>query len=94
MKAFVVFPIAALLCLGSAHAAEGTGERIKSDAKAMAHDVKDAAVDVGKQIGKGSKKAYKSTKNKIKGDVNSGKPGTGANAARNEDLRTAKEGRE
>ncbi|HWA13120.1 MAG TPA: hypothetical protein VHA15_08505 [Burkholderiales bacterium] len=86
----------ALLCLagGAVQAAEGTGERVKSDAKAMAHDAKDAAVDVGRQIGQGSKKAYKSAKHKIKGDVNAGKPGTGANAARNEAQRTAKDGRE
>jgi hypothetical protein len=92
MKAIIA--LLAVLALGAAHAAESTGTRLKSDAKAMAHDVKDAAVDVGKQIGEGSKKAYKSTKNKIKGDVDSGKPGKGANAAHNDAQKTAKTGRE
>jgi hypothetical protein len=94
MKVAIAF--LTLLCLagGGAQAAESTGERVKSDAKAMAHDAKDAAVDVGRQIGQGSKKAYKSAKQKVKGDVNSGKPGTGANATRNEAQKTAKEGRE
>lgn len=82
------------LGIGGALAAEGTGERIKSDARNMAHGVKDAAVDVGKQIGHGSKKAYKSAKGKIKGDVNAGKPGDGSIAAKNEKLRNAKDGRE
>jgi outer membrane lipoprotein-sorting protein len=86
--------VALFLSIGAACAAESTGERIKSDAKGVAHGVKDAAVDVGKQIGQGSKKAYKSTKNKIKGDVKSGKPGDGSYAKKNEKMNTAKDGRE
>jgi hypothetical protein len=93
VKAIIV-PFVALLSMGAAQAAEGTGERVKSDAKAMAHDVKDAAADVGKQIGDGSKKAYRSAKKKIKGDVHAGRPGSGANAAHNEAQKTAKNGRE
>jgi hypothetical protein len=75
-------------------AAESTAERVKTDAKAVAHGVKEAAVDVGKQIGAGSKKAYKSAKTKIKSDVRTGRPGDGSHAARNERLQNAKEGRE
>lgn len=90
----LIAAIAVFLSIGTAGAAEGTGERIKSDAKAAAHGIKDAAVDVGKQIGDGSKKAYKSTKNKIKGDVKAGKPGDGSFAENNEKMKTSKEGRE
>ncbi len=93
MKVAIAF-LAVLCVAGGAHAAESTGARVKSDARAMAHDARDAAVDVGKQIGHGSKKAYKSARNKIKGDVHAGKPGSGTNAARNEAQRTAKDGRE
>ena len=93
MKAIII-PFVILFWAACAQAAEVTGASVKSDAKAMAHQAKDAAVDVGTQIGQGSKKAYRSTKNKIKGDVNAGKPGTGANAARNEAQQTAKKGRD
>lgn len=86
--------IALCLSIVGVHAAESTGERLKSDAKSMAHEAKDAAVDVGRQIGHGSKKAYKSAKNKIKRDVNSGKPGDGSHAAKNEKQKNAKDGRE
>ena len=86
--------VAVCLSITGAYAAESTGAKVKADAKAMAHQAKDAAVDVGKQIGQGSKKAYKSTKNKIKNDVNAGKPGDGSLAAKNEKMDTAKEGRE
>lgn len=78
----------------AAMGADSTGERVKSDAKAMAHGVKDAAVDVGKQVGTGSKKAYRSAKSKIRSDVKSGKPGEGRHAARNERLKNATDGRE
>ena len=89
----LIAAIAMSLSIGTA-CAEGAGERIKSDAKAAARGVKDAAVDVGKQIGSGSKKAYKSIKNKIKGDVKAGKPGDGSLALKNEKAKTAKDGRE
>lgn len=84
------------LCMAAAGtaAAGDTGDRVKSDAKAMGKDVKGAAVSVGKQVGQGSKKAYRSTKNKIKGDVNAGHPGDGSNAARNERTQVSKHGRE
>lgn len=90
----LIAAIAVCVSVGGAWAADGTGERIKSDAKAMAHDAKEAAVDVGKQIGQGSKKAYKSAKGKIKKDVNAGKPGDGSIAANNGKMKTAKPGRE
>ena len=89
-----IFAILAACLALTAHGGETTGQKIKSDAKAMAHGVKDAAVDVGKQIGHGSKKAYKSTKSKIKKDVDSGAPGDGSLAAKNEKLQNAKDGRE
>ena len=92
MKSIFVI-LAACLAL-TAHGGETTGQKIKSDAKSMARSAKDAAVDVGKQIGHGSKKAYKSTKSKIKKDVNSGTPGDGSLAATNETLKNAKDGRE
>jgi len=78
----------------AAGAAEGTGERIKSDAKAMAHSAKEAAVDVGKQVGGGTKKAYRSAKKKVKSDVQSGTGGDGRAAARNARQMNAKQGRE
>jgi hypothetical protein len=86
--------IALCMAATAVAAAEGTGERIKADAKAMGKDAKDAAVSVGKQISTGSKKAYRSTKNKIKSDVNAGHPGNGSNAARNERTQVSKDGRE
>lgn len=74
--------------------AESTSERVKSDTKAMARGVKGAAVDVGKQVGAGSKKAYRSTKSKISNDVHAGRPGDGRHAARNERQKNARDGRE
>jgi hypothetical protein len=93
MKVLIV-AVALCFSIGGSFAAESAGERFKSDAKGMAHSAKDAAVTVGKQIGQGSKKAYRSTKEKIKGDVNAGKPGDGSLAAKNEKMKTAKDGRE
>lgn len=90
----LIAAVAFWLGIGGALAAEDTGERVKSDARNMAHGVRDAAVDVGKQVGHGSKKAYKSAKGKIKSDVNAGKPGDGSIAAKNEKLKNAKDGRE
>lgn len=86
--------IALCMAATAVAAAESTGERVKSDAKAMGKDAKGAAVSVGKQIGEGSKKAYRSTKNKIKSDVNAGHPGDGSYAARNERAPVSKDGRE
>ena len=84
----------ALLLPVAAVAAEGTGDRIKSDARAMGRSAKDAAVDVGKQIGDGTKKAYRGAKKKMKSDVQSGTGGDGSAAARNERQMNAKQGRE
>jgi hypothetical protein len=67
-------------------------EEFKSDAKAVGKGVKDAAVDVGHQVGEGSKKAYHSAKDKIKKDVKNRKPGDGSVAKKNESAPTATEG--
>jgi hypothetical protein len=69
-----------------------TKEEFKSDAKAAGKGVKDAAVNVGTQIGTGTKKAYRSAKSKIKKDVKDGKPGDGTIAKKNEAAPTATEG--
>ncbi|HKB84119.1 MAG TPA: hypothetical protein VKD04_13075 [Burkholderiales bacterium] len=69
-----------------------TKEEFKSDVKAAGKGVKDAAVDVGHQVGTGTKKAYRSVKAKIKKDVKDGKPGDGSNAKKNEASPTAVEG--
>jgi len=91
---YLIAVVAACLSVTGAYAAESTGAKVKADAKSMSHQAKDAAVDVGKQIGQGSKKAYKSATNKIRDDINSGKPGDGRFAAQNEKMNTAKDGRQ
>ena len=67
-------------------------EEFKSDAKAAGKGVKDAAVDVGTQVGAGTKKAYRSAKTKIKKDVKDGKPGDGSIAKENEAAPNATKG--
>ena len=69
-----------------------TKEEFKSDVKAAGKGVKDAAVDVGHQVGAGTKKAYHSAKDKIKKDVKDGKPGDGSIAKKNDAAPTATEG--
>ncbi len=69
-----------------------TKEEFKSDVKSAGKGVKDAAVDVGHQVGTGTKKAYKSAKTKIKKDVKAGKPGDGSIAKKNDAAPTATEG--
>jgi hypothetical protein len=59
-------------------------EEFKTDAKAAGKGVKDAAVDVGHQVGTGTKKAYHSAKDKIKKDVKDRKPGDGSLAKKND----------
>jgi hypothetical protein len=59
-------------------------EEFKTDAKAVGKGVKDAAVDVGHQVGTGTKKAYHSAKDKIKKDVKDRKPGDGSLAKKND----------
>jgi hypothetical protein len=68
-------------------------EEFKSDAKAAGKGIKDAASDVGHQVATGTKKAYNSSKDKIKKDVKSGKPGDGSLAKSNDTLPAVKEGR-
>jgi len=70
-----------------------TKEEFKSDAKAAGKGAKDAAVDVGHQVGTGTKKAYKSTKAKIKKDVKDGKPGDGSLAKKNDNTPVVTQGR-
>jgi len=61
-----------------------TKEEFKSDVKDAGKGVKDAAKDVGHQVGSGTKKAYKADKAKIKKDVKDGKPGDGSLAKKND----------
>jgi hypothetical protein len=51
--------------------------------------IKNAAVEVGHQVGTGTKKAYRSAKGKIKKDVKDGKPGDGSIANKNDSRPTA-----
>jgi hypothetical protein len=67
-------------------------EEFKTDAKAAGKGIKDAAVDVGHQVGTGTKKAYKADKAKIKKDVKDGKPGDGSLAKKNDSQPTATPG--
>ena len=69
-----------------------TTAKFKSDVKAAGKGIKNAAVEVGHQIGTGAKKAYHSAKTKIKKDVKDGKPGDGSIAKKNEAAPTATEG--
>ena len=68
-------------------------EEFKSDAKAAGTGIKDAAKDVGHQVGSGTKKAYNSAKGKIKKDVKDKRPGDGTLAKRNEATPAVTEGR-
>jgi hypothetical protein len=69
-----------------------TKEEFKTDVKAAGIGVKDAAVDVGHQVGTGTKKAYRSAKTKIKKDIKDGKPGDGSIAKQNDAAPTAIQG--
>jgi outer membrane lipoprotein-sorting protein len=87
----------AVLAATAIHAADTdkkyTKEEFKSDVKAAGKGVKDAAVEVGQQVGTGTKKAYNSAKGKIKKDVKDGKPGDGSLAKKNESTPAVTEGR-
>ena len=69
-----------------------TKEQFKSDVKGAGKGIKGAAVDVGHQVGTGTKKAYHSAKTKIKKDVKDGKPGDGSIAKKNDAAPTATKG--
>ena len=69
-----------------------TKEEFKSDVKSAGKGIKDAAVDVGHQVGSGTKKAYRADKAKIKKDVKDGKPGDGSLAKKNDSLPVATPG--
>ncbi|MEO8156334.1 MAG: hypothetical protein ABI648_00960 [Betaproteobacteria bacterium] len=85
------------LAMTAVHAADTdkkyTKEEFKSDVKAAGKGLKDAAVDVGHQVGAGTKKAYKADKTKVKKDVKDGKPGDGSLAKKNEGTPAVTEGR-
>ena len=70
-----------------------TKDRFKSDVKGLGKGAKDSAVDVGHQIAHGSKKAYNSTKDKVKKDAKDGKPGDGSLAKKNDALPVVNSGR-
>lgn len=86
----------AMFATTAAHSADGdkkyTKEELKSDVKGAGTGIKHSAVDVGHQVGAGTKKAYHSAKNKIKKDVKDGKPGDGSIAKKNDAAPTATEG--
>lgn len=94
----LISTIAALAAFATTavNAADGdkkyTKEEFKSDVKGAGKGIKDAAVDVGTQVGTGTKKAYRSAKNKINKDVKDGKPGDGSLAKKNDAAPTAVEG--
>jgi hypothetical protein len=96
---FTLFALlaAAALTISAGHAADAdkkyTKERFKSDVKAVGKGVKNAAVEVGHEVSTGTKKAYNSTKGKIKKDVKDGKPGDGSLAKKNESLPAVTAGR-
>ncbi|HEX7953235.1 MAG TPA: hypothetical protein VF523_09245 [Burkholderiales bacterium] len=91
------FSAAVMLAAAPGRAAEAdtkyTGEEFKSDVKAAGKGIKDAAVEVGHQVATGTKKAYKSAKNKIKKDIKDRKPGDGSLAKKNDSLPAVSDGR-
>ena len=99
MRTIVSILIFAALAAGTTmiQAEEGekkyTKDRFKSDVKALGKGAKDSAVDVGHQIANGSKKAYKSTKDKVKKDAKDGRPGDGSLAKKNDALPVVNSGR-
>jgi hypothetical protein len=97
MASMLVFAAAAASTVAPGYAEQGnkkvTKEEFKSDVKAVGKGAKDAAVEVGHQIATGTKKAYKSTKDKIKKDARDGKPGDGSIASKNDALPAVTSGR-
>ena len=91
----VVFAAAATTTTGYAEEAnqQYSKDRFKSDIKAVGKGAKDATVDVGHQVANGTKKAYTSTKDKIKKDAKDGKPGDGSLARKNDALPAVTSGR-
>lgn len=77
----------------TAFAAEPTpGEQIKEGAKTFGAGMRDAAVDVGRTIGSGTKKTVKEIGNAISRDAKTG--GDGSAKRRNERSKTSKLGRQ
>jgi len=92
-----VFAAAAASTMTTGYAEEAnkqySKDRFKSDVKAVGKGAKDATVDVGHQVATGTKKAYNSTKDKIKKDAKDGKPGDGSLARKNDALPAVTSGR-
>ena len=90
--------VAALIVFAAtaAHAADAdkkpTKEEFKADAKSAGKGIKNAAKDVGHQVGTGTKKAYRADKAKVKKDVKDGRPGDGSLAKKNDSLPVATPG--
>lgn len=94
ISTIVALAVFATTAVNAADADNGyTKEKFKTDVKAVGTGVKDSAVEVGHQVGTGTKKAYRSTKAKIKKDVKDGKPGDGSLAKKNNSLPAVTEGR-
>lgn len=68
------------------------GEQFKKGAKSFGAGMRDAAVDVGKTIGTGTKKTVKEIGNAISRDAKTG--GDGAAKRRNDRSKTSKLGRQ
>ena len=68
------------------------GEQIKKGAKTFGAGMRDAAVDVGKTIGSGTKKTVKEIGNAISKDAKTG--GDGSAKRRNDRSKTSKLGRQ
>lgn len=68
------------------------GEQIKKGAKTFGAGMRDAAVDVGRTIGSGTKKTVKEIGNAISRDAKTG--GDGSAKRRNERSKTSKLGRQ
>ena len=96
-SSIVLLAAAAAFAITAVHAADAdkkySKEEFKSDVKSAGKGVKDAAVDVGHQVGTGTKKAYNSAKTKIKKDKQAGKPGDGSLAKKNDSMPATNAGR-
>jgi hypothetical protein len=97
-KAAHIATFAALIVLAASAAGAAdadkkyTKEEFKSDAKSAGKGIKDAAKDVGHQVGGGTKKAYRADKAKVQKDIKDGKPGDGSLAKKNDSLPVATPG--
>jgi len=97
IASIVIFAAVAAFTTKTGYAEDGnkqySKDRFKSDVKAVGKGAKDAAVDVGHQVANGTKKAYNSTKDKMKKDAKDCKPGDGSLALKNDALPAVTSGR-